>query len=154
MTFLALAQKRNIDFLPITWYPALDAVGSGGTAEIREALVNLQTSFAFKRLSITKEDQVDTDTKRLQALVAEILVLSDTAIRGHRFIIELLGICWDIEWRNNTYNVWPVLVFEKSQHGNLEVFMTKGEGRKLSLEDRIKMCAGIAMAIMDMHAAS
>ena len=44
LSFLGIAQMLRIDFLPITWQPALETVGHGGTAEIRQALVNLQMS--------------------------------------------------------------------------------------------------------------
>ena len=50
LDFLGAAQSLNIDFLPITWQPALDIVGEGGTAEIRQALINVQMTFAFKHL--------------------------------------------------------------------------------------------------------
>ena len=49
---LAVAPRMNIDFLPITWQPALDGIGEGGTAEIRQSLIELQMSFAFKRFKI------------------------------------------------------------------------------------------------------
>lgn len=66
LTFLALAQKRNIDFLPITWYPALDAVGSGGTAEIRKALV---TSVRHLALIHRKQGRVN-DAEESEGSVA------------------------------------------------------------------------------------
>jgi serine/threonine protein kinase len=146
LTFLALSQKRNIDILPIIWYEALDAVGRGGTAEIREALVNLQTSFAFKCLKLDKEN----DDENIKKLTAELIVLSAPRVRAHPSIHSLLGICWDIDLQDN---VGPVLVSEKSEYGNLEAFMTTNEGRNLILETRVKFCAEIASAVMTLHAA-
>jgi hypothetical protein len=66
LSFLGIAQSLKVDFLPITWQPALDTIGYGGTAKIRQTLVNIQMSFAFKRLILTEN---------FQALVAEISVL-------------------------------------------------------------------------------
>jgi hypothetical protein len=50
--------------------------------------------------------------------------------------------------------VWPVLVFEKSQHGDLQAFMGQAEGKRLTLEERLNICANIAFAVMDMHSSS
>lgn len=41
LDFLGVAQSLKIDFLPITWQPALGKVGEGGTAVIYQALVNI-----------------------------------------------------------------------------------------------------------------
>jgi hypothetical protein len=60
LSFLSIAQNLEIDFLPITWQPALSCIGQGGTAKIRQALVNLQMSFAFKRL--VSKGLVETET--------------------------------------------------------------------------------------------
>jgi hypothetical protein len=147
LTFLAIAQHLNIDFLPITWQPALAKVGNGGTAEIRQALVNLQMSFAFKRLIPTQFAK--SEDKIFQALIAEILVLGHPSIRSHPNIIRLEGICWDVDPEDE--KVWPVLMFEKTQHGDLHTFMKRGVGVGLSFEDKLSLCADVAMAIMDMH---
>jgi hypothetical protein len=146
LTFLGIAQSLKIDFLPITWQPALDTVGQGGTAEIRQALINLQTSFAFKRLISTRPAE---EAKNFQALIAEISVLGQPSIRDHPNIITLEGICWDIILE--TEKVWPVLVFEKARLGDLLAFMEQGAGKKLSLEDRLQLCVDIATAVADMH---
>jgi hypothetical protein len=146
LTFLGIAQSLKIDFLPTTWQPALDTVGLGGTAEIRQALLNLQMSFAFKRLISTQPAE---RAKNFQALIAEISVLGQSSIRDHPNIIKLEGICWDII--PETGNVWPVLVFEKAQLGDLLAFMEQGAGKTLSLEDRLQLCVDIATAVADMH---
>lgn len=146
LSFLSIAQNLEIDFLPITWQPALSCIGQGGTAKIRQALVNLQMSFAFKRLISTQPAE---RAKNFQALIAEISVLGQSSIRDHPNIIKLEGICWDII--PETGNVWPVLVFEKAQLGDLLAFMEQGAGKTLSLEDRLQLCVDIATAVADMH---
>jgi hypothetical protein len=146
LSFLGIAQSLKIDFLPITWQPALDTIGHGGTAEIRQTLINIQTSFAFKRLVSTRSGE---EAKNFQALIAEISVLGQPSIREHPNIITLEGICWDII--PETEQVWPVLVFEKAPLGDLLVFMEQGAGNKLGLEDRLKLCIDIATAVADMH---
>jgi hypothetical protein len=144
LSVLGIAQSLNIDFLPITWQPALDSIGRGGTAEVRQALVNIQTSFAFKRLASEADE-----TRNFRAFIAEMSVLSHTLVRDHPNIIRLEGICWDVV--SGGEKVRPVLVFEKAQHGDLHTFMGQSEGKSLTTEERINICADIATAVRDMH---
>jgi hypothetical protein len=153
LSFLSIAQNLKIDFLPITWQPALDGVGQGGTAKIRQALVNLQMSFAFKRLVSTGPAQTETDeTRNFRALIAEISALSHPSIQDHPNIIGLEGICWDVV--SSREKVWPVLVFEKARHGDLHTFMGQAKGKRLTIEERLNICVDIAIAVMDMHSSS
>jgi hypothetical protein len=153
ISFLGIAQSLKIDFLPITWQPALDSLGQGATAELRQALVNLQMSFAFKRLVSTGPAQLEMDeTENFRALIAEISILGHPSMRDHPNIIRLEGICWDLV--SGSDKVWPVLVFEKSQHGDLQAFMGRAEGKRLTLGERLNICANIALAVMDMHSSS
>ncbi|KAK2836994.1 hypothetical protein FQN49_006514 [Arthroderma sp. PD_2] len=143
---LAAAQQLDIDFLPITWQPALDAVGEGGTAEIRQSLIDLQTSLAFKRLLRPR-----SPTEREQtylALLSEVLILGHPVIRKHAHIVALMGLCWEITHENE---VWPVLVFEKSPYGDLLRFMDSSEGKSMGSEKRIKLIVDVLLAIADMH---
>lgn len=155
ITFLAIAQKLEIDFLPITWQPALSEVGAGGTAEIRQSLIHLQMSFAFKIIKdaawIDKIDESQRAMERktaFQVLISEILVLGHPSVREHPNIISLLGICWDIL---PSGCVWPVLVFERTVLGDLWSFAESEEGKNTSIETRLKLCADIATAVRDLH---
>ena len=158
ITFLAIAQKLGIDFLPITWQPALSEVGAGGTAEIRQSLIHLQMSFAFK---IVKDavwiDEID-ETQRLkemktgfQVLISEILVLGHPSVREHPNIVSLLGICWDIL---PSCRVWHLLVFERTALGDLWSFAGSEEGKNISIETRLKLCADVATSVRDLHQSS
>ena len=138
---LAVAQKMNIDFLPITWQPALDGVGKGGTAEIRQSLIELQMSFAFKRFKTDKPNILDI-------IISELLVLGHPSLRKHPNIIPLQGICWDF---SHDEKVWPVLVFEKAQMEDMTRFMGSSSARLLSMNDKLTLCGGIAAAVRDMH---
>ena len=148
---LGAAQHFNVDFLPITWQPALEIIGAGATARIHQALVNIQTDFAFKRFlgsqqSFSAEDQ----KKSFRALIQEITILSLPSIRHHPNIVSLAGLCWDVI--PETGSIWPVLVFEKSRHGNLRTFMQTGVGGRLKFHDRLKLCADVARAVLCLHA--
>ena len=142
VSFLAVAQKLKIDFLPITWQPALEELGEGGTARIRQSLVTLRLSFAFKRNKLFS-------TRAFQALTSEISVLGHPAIRYHQNVVRLEGICWDFP--NEDEAVRPVLVFEKARHGDLEKFSDSKAGKDLSFKDRLKVCVNVANAILAMH---
>src|SRR6266704_7017975 len=56
LTFLGVAQQCRFDFFPITWLPGLENVGEGATAEIREALVDIQMSYVFKCFKLSGQD--------------------------------------------------------------------------------------------------
>jgi Protein tyrosine and serine/threonine kinase len=158
ITFLAIAQKLEIDFLPVTWQPALSAAGAGGTAEIRQSFIHLQMSFAFKIIKdaewVDKIDETQRSREmraRFQALISEISVLGHPSVREHPNIISLLGICWDILASGC---VWPVLVFERTALGDLWSFAESEAGKNVSIETKLKFCADIATAIRDLHRSS
>lgn len=133
ISILAIAQKLNIDFLPITWDPRQEVISIG------------ETSLAFKRI---REKDNPKSEPIFQEFIHEMIVLSHSAIRQHPNIIDLQGICWEI---SSDHKVWPVLVLEKSTFGNLYDFLRLPTGRDLSMNDRLGLCLNIIMAIVDMH---
>lgn len=150
LTFLGIAQNLNLEFLPTSWDTGQANIGQGGTAEISQSPIDLETAFAFKRLTSIDSDVSEAKkTAIFEALVAEIFVLGHKSIRGHPNINRLEGICWDIEPKRET--VWPVLVFEKTQHGDLGIFMKHGAGTRLDLRNRFELCIDIATAVSDLH---
>lgn len=137
---LGLAQQLKINLLPITWQDSLGLIGQS-RAQINQALVDIQTSFAFKRFDHTMSDP-------FQETVQEMAILGHPFVRDHPHFVQLIGICWDFPQDDQ---VWPVLVFEKSNLGNLGHFARLGKCKKLSLEDRLKICIDVGVAIRDMH---
>jgi hypothetical protein len=153
LSFLRIAQSLEINFLSITLQPKLDIIDQGGTAKIRQAMVNLQMNFAFKRLASPERVQVERgEAKIFRAFIAEMLVLSHPSLRNHPNVIRLKGICWDVV--SGGEKVWPVLVFEKARNGDLLTFMGRAEGRSLIMVERLNICVDIAMAVMHMHSSS
>ncbi|KAI1631178.1 TPR-like protein [Biscogniauxia mediterranea] len=148
LSFLATAQKLQIQFLPITWEAARPGLGFGGTSKIDQALVDTQTSFAFKRIhEISKQEK--TEKQIFQTLINEITILSHAVVREHPGIAQLQGICWDISPEDD--KPWPVLVFEKTHFGDLYNFMRLPLGREMGFRDRLNLCIDIGTAIADMH---
>jgi hypothetical protein len=151
LSFLATAQALDITFLPITWETARGDVGFGGTSRINQSLANLYTSFAFKRIHGTSK-QEKTGNEIFRILTNEITILCHKIVREHRNIAQLQGICWDISPEDG--KPWPVLVFEKSQFGDLYHFASLPVGREMNISDRIRLCVDIGKAVMSMHSSS
>lgn len=150
LTFLSIAQSLKIDFLPITWAPALKVVGWGATSEIRQSLVNVETAFAYKRL--LEKGKVEEE-KAFRTLIAEVMILGQEGIRANENLVRLEGICWDVSPPKE--KVWPVFVFEKAEMGNLETFMQERPiGKNLGFEERVELCADAGKGICMMHSCS
>ena len=143
IAFLSIVQKYNLDYLPITWQPALGALGVGGSGTISQSTFMTDMPLAFKRFHSLGVEDLD-----FLPLISEILILSQTPIQNHPNIINLKGICWEIMRR--TEKAVPVLVFEKAAW-DLKQYMNVREGMDMSIEDRLKICADIGSAIMALH---
>jgi serine/threonine protein kinase len=137
-----MAQHLDVDFLPITWHPAVETIGAGATAEIRQALVDVQISFAFKRIGLERN-------RTFAALASEISLLKNREVSQHDNVIGLLGVCWDVDPSGPTF--WPVLVFEKAPFGNLEEFMQSPRADGLSASQLLGFVAQIASALSCLH---
>lgn len=147
IALLGLAQRLRVDFLPLTMQAARGSLeedgkgGRGGQAKIYQSYMSPKKSFAFKLFSRNYYHEI----------VSELLVLTHEAVRKHRYIARLEGICWDVR---DDDDIRPVLVFEKSSLGDLSYFMRFGLGKELSINHRLRLCVEIGVAIRDMHANS
>ena len=118
ISLFSLAVQLKIDFLDVTWQPALQPLGTGASSEISASnMLTKNLTFAFKR-TVARPDQMEAaattiDKARLRSLICEILVLTHPAIREHPNVTSLLGISW--EFHEGT--VWPVpAVIKSSKH--------------------------------------
>ena len=149
LDFLGVAQRFQLEFLPITWQSALATVGEVATAKIGQAMINVQTSFAFKLLK--RSPFATEEAQSLRALVAEISVLGHYSIKSGSRTPIFHGICWDVGPGGE--QVWPVLVYEKSQYGDLRSFMASDSGKALDFEDRVELILDVADSVRILHAA-
>ena len=145
--FLTVLQHLDVDILPITWQPALDSLGRGKFTFVNQSLVNVRTSFAFKR----------SGAKFLyEDLLKEISILKIPRIRDHPNVNTLVGVCWEIsvDPRLALPDVRPVLVFPKAHGGSLKTFMAGKEGAKLELHEILCICLEVCQAMEVLHSCS
>lgn len=146
LSFLALCQHQNVDIYPLTWYAGLGSAGEGGTASINQATISHEFSFAFKRWS-WNDNSVEEIERMYAAMMAEVLVLSQPAVRASLAIIDLEGVCF--ERKEEGYV--PVLVFERAQYGDLVHFMCSSRGHKTPINERIELLRQIANGLSLLH---
>jgi len=144
VAFLSIVQLFKVEYLPITWQPALGNLGQGGNGTISQSTYIQDMPLAFKRFHDSGNSDMD-----FLPLMSEVLILSQHSIHSHPNIVSLEGICWEIKRR--TEKAVPVLVFEKAAW-DLKEFMNVREGMNMLIHDRLKICANIGSAIMALHA--
>ena len=150
ISILALAQRLDIDFLPISWKPAPRTVGELPTAEFLQALISMQTKFAFKRVKGGLEIRSKAHkSKEYQRMYSEILALGQPEIRQHPNVVRLEGLCWDVLPDNK--EVRPVLAFEKAGFGSLTEWSASSEGKTAAHSVRLRLCADVANAVRHLH---
>ncbi|KAI0549990.1 hypothetical protein F4679DRAFT_544420 [Xylaria curta] len=164
ITFLAAVQDLKLEILPLQWQSTRHSIGKGGTSQISQAVINLETSIAFKRVS--EEDRLRLDDEEIfRRIISEILVLAHEGIRDHPNILELQGVSWDVSpSMGGNYSsevtsagslkdtkVWPVLLFEMSRYGDLGRFAALPAGRSLDHSARLDICLQIGRALATMH---
>ncbi|KAL8923162.1 MAG: hypothetical protein Q9172_003259 [Xanthocarpia lactea] len=146
-TFIATAIEHEVDFVPISWMPGLHRLGRGGTAQIRQTIVSLQTSFAMKQIHFPDANDPD-EADIIRAAIVELLVMTHRGL-NHPNLLRLEGVCWDMS--DSTRPIRPVLITEKSALGDLNAFMVKS-GSQTAADDRIEICAQVIDAIRALHA--
>ena len=147
ITFMSVVQWSHADILTMTWHPELESLGEGDSGEIRQAVIDLQTNFAFKRLK-RRNDLASS----YRAVMSEILVLQSPSIRSHPNVAKLIGVCWETDAGSG--DIWPVLISEKADCGDLREFMGTESGRMMSIQARVQLCIDVARGILELHDAS
>jgi len=146
--FVSIAQRCNVDFLPISWHEGLEPFGRGGSADISQSTINIKTNFVFKRfVKVGSSGKPD-----LRFIAMELLVLINDGIRKHSNIVDLIGICWEVQ--GNEKLIQPVLIFPKAPLGDLSSFLLGSVGKDSSIETRLNICADVAKAIGSLHSSS
>ena len=146
-TFIAAVSELEVDLIPLTWQSGLGEIGHGKSAQIQQATVNLDTQFAFKRFAFPGSEEPD-EGQIIRAAMIEVSDLSHPALRAHRNILKMYGICWAIATAENLFR--PVLVVEKSSLRDLGHFMSH-QGIAVNGENRVELCADVIRAVATLH---
>lgn len=148
LSFLSLLQLLEVNILPLVWYPAL-YVGRGGFAVLNEAPVSKEANFVFKRL-ISPENMHKGSSNSFTSAAQEVAILRHYHVKKHPNVVELYGICWEVNPIDD--RLLPVLVLEKARHGDLYHFKSSQDGRNLPLAAKILLCSQLAEALAMLHA--
>jgi hypothetical protein len=150
--FLSLSQQLQVDLLDVTWEPRSDLLGRGGTAIISPAAIDSDVGLAFKRFSpgVPRGTELQSvQDKVYLALIAEMSILCHPAVRAHPNIIDLEGVCWEIDSSSKGSPViWPVLVFERANLGSLDKYLLN---RSVEHNVKLGLMSEILSAVAFMH---
>jgi hypothetical protein len=141
---LTVVQKCEAEFLPMTWQPAVESLGEGGTAEFSQSLVNRFLGFAYKR---TNDEYSNQHPGFYKHMISEVLALESPHVRAHPNVVDLEGIYWEV--KNGI--ALPVLVFPKAELGDLRSLMQSQQGSGLEFDARVSLCVDIAKGITALH---
>ena len=144
LRLLTVTRDLNISILPHQWENWLGAVGHGGSAIINQSFADLKTGFAFKCFQGASEDVY-------RAAIQEMSILGLPLLLDQPNIVQLQGVTFEV---SRGENVRPMLVYEKSKHGDLFKFAGSPAGKKLGLPERLAICKDIGSAILFMHSCS
>ena len=86
IAFLSIVQKYNVDYLPITWQPALSMLGDGGSGTISQSTFMSKKPLAFKRFHNSDSENPDD---RFLLMMSEVLILSQPSIQNHPNIVDV-----------------------------------------------------------------
>jgi Protein tyrosine and serine/threonine kinase len=145
LRLLAVTRDLNISILPHQWENWLGAIGQGGSAIVNQAFANVKTSFAFKCFQDTSEEN------GYKEAIQEMSVLGLPLLLDQPNIVQLQGVSFEA---TRDENVRPMLIYEKSKHGDLFTFARSPAGKELGLPERMAICKDIGSAILFMHSCS
>ena len=149
LTFFAIVQHYEIDLVPYMYEMEVLLAGSGATSNIRQKHLSKEAGLVFKVIRIRDACGIDDKEATYNALISEISVLAHESLRHHPGIVKIE--CVSFEVVEDDTQVWPVLVLQKAQYGNLDQFMRTEHGRKTTLKDRMEFCIQIASAVLALH---
>lgn len=151
LSFISIAQNLGVDFVNVRWQPSLDSLGGGATSIIQQTQVDAAFYLAFKRPTEWPDDEdvgtIQRESERYKAIIYELIALE--LLAKHPNVIDLLGVSWETD--QETEQVWPILLTERSFRGNMSEFLNSEDGTVLNCWDKLRLCAEVATACAAMH---
>ena len=147
ISLLGAVQILDHALLPIVWPRNLDRFGKGGTASIQYSSLSDEVGLSFKNVNPRNFPAAAPEEAEAAAFLSLIREL-DCAPRDHPNVMELLGISWEI---NDSGKPWPVLVFRKAPHGDLQTFLESSETPILSWAQKLRLVLDIVRALRYLH---
>ncbi|KAH8671940.1 kinase-like domain-containing protein [Tricladium varicosporioides] len=151
LSFISIAQILGVDFINVRWQPSLDSLGGGATSIIQQTQMDAAFCLAFKRPTEWSDEEdigtIQHESERYKAIIYELIALE--LLAEHPNVIDLLGVSWETD--QETEQVWPVLLTERSFCGNMSEFLNSEDGTVLNNWDKLRLCAEVAMACAAMH---
>lgn len=153
LSFLAITERlsklRLYAFAPSYQPNDRLTIRTGASGIVHDQTLSSERGIIFKRYRTTPQS---SRRDVFKAIISEIMVLKHPVLAKHPNIVDLDGITWDVEVeRGQPPQITPVLVLKRAEHGNLAEFFRTSHGRNLSLEQRLRLCIDVALALDAMH---
>ena len=145
--FLSIAQQQDVYFMPVGPQASLGALGRGMSGLVNQSIADVMTSFAFKQFVGSDFDDENFVDSVYSSIITEIMVMQHEPIKQSPHIVDLIGVCWDVDMKSK--RVWPIVVTHKANCGDLEGFLF--ENRNMAPENRLLLCANIVEAVELLH---
>jgi serine/threonine protein kinase len=171
-SFLAYAARYNIEMIPHNELRKVAKLGSGATMAVFRGTCPTRwgdTEVAFKRLNLELPQTISAvplNSSELYQLLAaaslEVRVLSDSLLRFHPNIVDLLAVSWeelgeeeDPKQSEFSRSVRPILIAELAcpQHATLEEYYNYSISRNMSIEldTKVSIISDVADALSAVH---
>jgi serine/threonine protein kinase len=110
-----------------------------------ENLQRLPNIVALKSAILDGDENSPSSLRLYSSMATELQILRDRDLFRNENIVTLLGVCWQLD---HLGQVLPVFIMEATEIGNLKAFLSS---RSPSLEQKVKICIDIVMAIRIIH---
>ena len=153
LSFLAITERlsnlRLYAFTPSYQPSGRLTIRTGASGIVHDQALSSERGIIFKRYRTTPQS---SRRDVFKAIISEVMVLKHPVLAKHPNIVDLDGITWDVEVeRGQPPQITPVLILKRAEHGNLADFFRTSQGRNLSLEQRLRLCIDVALALDAMH---
>ena len=166
LSFVSYIKSRHIPIFSVSVPDIRSVLGRGASflvngAEMPETYTDDMTCERFEKGSLIAFKRAvapqgtnsveEAFSRRINLLFNEVLTMKHPPLAAHPNIVQLLGIAFEVEGRDNAM---AVLVPECAELGNLaEVLETaKREARPFGFEEKLAMCVDIAHGLEALHA--